>query len=122
MNIPNKHPQEIEVWYILPAVRKELVLVLKEKNLSQKEIAQLLNVTESAISQYTKSKRAKEIVFNDKVKEFIKHSATKIKDSTTAYQQIRKICEFIRISKALCEIHMQMEKKLCNCDICYRKQ
>ncbi|MFH1405899.1 MAG: hypothetical protein ABIG52_01635 [Nanoarchaeota archaeon] len=59
MTTPNKHPQEIEVWYILPAIRKELVLALKEKGHTQKEIASFLNVTEPAISQYTKEKRAK---------------------------------------------------------------
>ena len=29
MNLPLKHPQEIEVWYVLPAIRKELALALK---------------------------------------------------------------------------------------------
>ena len=54
MNIPNKHPQEIEVWYILPAIRKELVVVLKESGLTQRKIAGMLKVTEAAISQYSK--------------------------------------------------------------------
>lgn len=121
MTTPSKHPQEVEVWYILPAIRKELVITLKEKKHSQKEIAKLLNVTEAAISQYTKAKRAKDIKLNDEVKKFIKEAAEKIKDSKTAYQQIQKINDFIKHSKALCEIHMQLEGNLKNCDICYRK-
>lgn len=119
MKTPSKHPQEIEVWYILPAIRKELVIALKEKKSSQKEIAKLLNVTEPAISQYMKDKRAK-VNLNDEVKKFIKKSATKIKDSETAYQQIQKISDFIKKSKALCEIHMQLEGDLKGCDICYQ--
>ena len=121
MTIPNKHPQEIEVWYILPAIRKELVIALKERNLSQKEIAKLLNVTEPAVSQYAQEKRAQTLVFNKGVKEFIKTAALQIKDSRSAYQGIQNINDFIKHSKARCEIHMQLEKGLCNCDICYRK-
>ena len=58
MTAPLKHPQEIEVWYVLPAIRKELVVTLKEKNLTQKKIAEFLNITEAAVSQYIKQKRA----------------------------------------------------------------
>jgi uncharacterized protein len=120
MTTPAKHPQEIEVWYILPAIRKELVLTLKEKNLNQKEIAKLLNVTEAAVSQYAKDKRAKDIKFNEEVKRFIKEATEKIEDSKTAFQQIQKINEFIKTSKALCEIHMQLEGDLKGCEICYK--
>ena len=55
--IPQKHPQEIEVWYILPAIRKELVRVFKEKGKSGKEIAFLLGITPASVSQYGKDKR-----------------------------------------------------------------
>lgn len=120
MTTPAKHPQEIEVWYILPAIRSELVLALKEKGHSQKEIAKLLNVTEPAVSQYAKEKRAQKIKLNDEVKKFIKEAADKIKDSETAYQQIQKINDFIKHSKALCDIHMQLEGDLKGCDICYK--
>ncbi len=121
MTTPSKHPQEIEVWYILPAIRKELVIVLKEKGHSQKEIAKLLNITEPAVSQYAKEKRAKKIILPQEVKEFIKVSADKIKDSKIAYHQIQKINDFIKHSKARCEIHMQLEENLCGCNICYLK-
>ncbi len=120
MNLPCKHPQEIEVWYILPVIRKELVIALKEKGISQKEIALLLNITEPAVSQYAKEKRAQRIVFNKEVKLFIKKAAEKIIDGKTAYQQIQKISDYIRRTKARCEIHMQLDKSLCKCDICYK--
>lgn len=117
--IPLKHPQEIEVWYILPAVRKELVVVLRERGLKQNEIAGLLNITESAVSQYLTEKRAK-IIFDDPVKVFIKKAAAGIKDKETAYHQIQVISQFIRNSKALCQIHRQLEENLCaGCDACF---
>lgn len=120
MTTPAKHPQEIEVWYILPAIRKELVHALKERKISQKEIAKLLNVTEPAISQYMKTKRAKNIELNQEVKTFIQKSALRITDGKSAFQQIQRISNFIKHSKALCEIHMQLENNLSSCDICFR--
>lgn len=120
MTTPNKHPQEIEVWYILPTIRKELVIALKKLGHSQKEIAEFLNVTEPAVSQYTKQKRAQKIILNQEVKTLIRKSANEIKDSKTAFQKIQQINDFIRHSKARCEIHRQLEDNLCHCNICYR--
>ena len=72
-------PQEVEVRYILPAIRRELARVLiKEHSLSQKQAAKILGLTEAAISQYRHSKRAKEVAFSDAVVDEIKKSADKI--------------------------------------------
>ena len=51
-------PQEVEVWYIIPLIRKELALAMKKRKMPQNEIASLLGVTDSAISQYSNNKRA----------------------------------------------------------------
>ena len=52
-------PTEMLYWEVLPALRCEMVKCLKECNLSQKDIAQLLDITPSAVSQYLKGKRGK---------------------------------------------------------------
>lgn len=121
MKVPAQHPQEIEVWYILPAIRKELVVALKETGKSQKDIAKLLNITEAAISQYTKEKRGMEISFPQELKEFIKKAATEITDPTSAFYQIQRISEHIKHSKVLCTLHAQVEGDLKGCDVCYKK-
>jgi len=121
MTTPSKHPQEIEVWYILPAIRKELVAAFKEKGKQQKEIAKLLNVTEPAVSQYVSEKRAKGITFPAEVKKFIKEAAEKIVDSESAFHQIQTINEFIKKTKVLCQLHAQIEGDLKGCDVCYKK-
>jgi len=121
MKVPAQHPQEIEVWYILPAIRKELVVALKEKGKAQKEIARLLNITEAAVSQYVSEKRAKEITFPAEVKDFIRKAALEITDSTSAFHQIQKISEHIKHSKVLCKLHAQIEGDLKGCDVCYKK-
>ncbi len=45
-------PQEIDVWYILPALRRELTRILIDKGIPQRQIASMLGVTEPAITQY----------------------------------------------------------------------
>jgi len=63
-----KTPCELIVWYVLPAIRREFARVLvKEFNLTQREAARKLGVTESAVSQYLKSKRGKEMKFNQEI-------------------------------------------------------
>lgn len=118
--VPAKHPQEIEVWYILPAVRREIVIVLKKDGLSQKKIAEWLNVSAPAISQYIKDKRAKGVTFPSDVQSFIEAAAKRIKDKTTAYQEIQAIVAFIKETKALCRIHEHFDSELEGCDICYK--
>ncbi len=45
-------PQEVEVWYILPSIRRELTRILIAKDIPQKTIAKMLGVTEPAVTQY----------------------------------------------------------------------
>ncbi len=54
-------PQEVVVWYVLPAIRRELTRIMIQKKKPQKQIAKMLGVTEPAITQYKlkKSKRSR---------------------------------------------------------------
>ncbi|MBI2101169.1 hypothetical protein HYT53_01025 [Candidatus Woesearchaeota archaeon] len=117
-------PQEVEVRYILPAIRRELARIfIEEYNLSQKEAAKILGLTEAAISQYRHSKRAKEVVFSDKAIMEIKVSAAKILAEKSNRQRV--IAEMYRISnlttvkQILCDIHRQQSKELGNCNVCF---
>ena len=117
-------PQEIEVRYILPAIRRELASILiKEYKKSQKEAANILGLTESAISQYLHSKRAKEVVFSDNVTDEIRKSADKILTDKNRKQRV--IAEISRISNLttvrhiLCDIHRSQSKDLEKCNVCF---
>ena len=69
-------PQEIEVWYIIPAIRRELAKsMIKDLKITQKQVASIMEITEAAVSQYLHSKRAKEVVFTKAILEEIKKSA-----------------------------------------------
>jgi len=115
-----KHPQEIEVWYVLPAIRREIAKSLvNDCKLSQKEVAKILEVTESAVSQYLKSKRAKEVYFNSEIKKKIKEMSQKlIKDKSLLLKDMQNICRIFRKSNLLCTVHRMHDKVPVNCTAC----
>ncbi len=117
-------PQEIEVRYILPAIRRELARIfIEEHKLNQKEAAKMLGLTEAAISQYQHFKRAKEVVFSNDVIDEISASAKKIIAEKASKQRL--IAEMYRISgltkvrHILCDIHRAQSKELDNCNVCF---
>ena len=57
-------PQEIEVWYVLPLIRRKIALKMVEKGLQQKEVAKIMGITPAAVCQYKTEKRAKEDFFD----------------------------------------------------------
>ena len=120
-------PQEIEVRYILPAIRREFASALmKEHNKSQKEVAGILGLTESAISQYRHSKRAKEVVFSNDVVKEIKASADKILRDKNTKQRIvaetYRISNLTKVKHILCDLHRQQSKELDKCNICFDEE
>ena len=82
-------PQEIEVRYILPAIRRELARIfIHEHKMSQKNAAKILGLTEAAVSQYQHSKRAKEVVFSNEVVSEIKKSAERVLAEKNSKQRL----------------------------------
>ncbi len=99
-------PQEIEVWFVLPAIRRELAKSLVGYGLAQKEVAEKLGVTEAAISQYLNSKRAKEVEFDQELNKRIKESAKRIVDKKyNLIKEVQGICDLFKKRKFMCEIH-----------------
>ncbi|MBN2567166.1 transcriptional regulator [Candidatus Woesearchaeota archaeon] len=113
-------PQEIEVWYVIPTIRRELSKNMKASGLTQRRIARLLGITEAAVSQYLKHKRAKGIEFGDSLKEHIAASAKAILGGADPLSEIQRICGRIRKNKTLCEIHRKYSKVPRNCEVCFQ--
>lgn len=114
-------PQEVEVRYVLPSLRKELAIELKNKGLKQREIASTLNITAAAVSQYVKEKRGT-TEFNNKIKKQIERSSEIIiNDRFATQRELFKLTEMIRESKILCEIHRQHDCIPEKCDFCFTK-
>ncbi|MCK5630488.1 MAG: helix-turn-helix domain-containing protein [Nanoarchaeota archaeon] len=117
-------PQEIEVWYILPAIRRELAMLLTKKHgLSQKDTAKILNVSAPAVSQYMKSKRASEVKFTKNTSKLIEKASEKIfKDNSKLISEIQILIAAIRKDLTLCRIHKNKNKDLpAKCCVCLRE-
>ncbi len=116
-------PQEIEVWYIIPTIRKELAKALLEEGLNQKEIARKLCITEAAVSQYIKNKRGKDVKFTPAVMNQIKISSKKISESkakSVSMKEIQRICKYLKRRDHMCKIHKSLNDGLKGCRACKR--
>ena len=109
-------PQEIEVWYILPALRKEFSKIMLEKGLTQREIAKKLYITEAAVSQYLKGKRGGDLNFLENIKREIIASVDRLLNTGNIVQEFQALCRKIRESEMLCEIHRKYGTPPPECD------
>ncbi|RLI68548.1 hypothetical protein DRO91_08900 [Candidatus Heimdallarchaeota archaeon] len=107
-------PREIEVYYIIPAIRREIAKTLKESGHTQKEIAKLLGVSEACISNYFKSKRASFVRFPEDIQEKIKSACNHI-DKQCLIRIVEDICDEYRNRKLLCQLHKQLDNVCARC-------
>ena len=70
-----KPPCEIVVWYVIPAIRSELAKELLNLGMKQKDVSELMDITQPAVSQYITDKRGSGIKLDDNVKQMIKDFA-----------------------------------------------
>jgi uncharacterized protein len=117
-------PQEIEVWYIIPAVRKELAkLLTKDYGLSYEKAGKILGISKAAISQYISNKRANKIKISDSIKKEVKKSAKILsEDHRAAITEIQRILQIMKIKKCSCDVCKQYNKgvlEYCNCHPTY---
>jgi uncharacterized protein len=114
-------PQEIEVWYIIPAIRREISVTLAGKyKLKQKEIAKILGTSEAAISQYLSKKRANEIKFPKEMnKDFEKACQEIIKDNKKVVREIMGLIDLAKKNKVSCGMCKKYNKgilTMCSCN------
>lgn len=100
-------PQEIEVWYVIPAIRKELARSLVDNHeFSYEKAGALLGISKAAVSQYLSNKRANKIKFPPVVMKEIEKSADRIaKNSKKTLIEIQRLLGVIK-------------QKKCSCDLC----
>jgi len=116
-------PQEIEVWYILPAVRSALCKELAI-SLPQKRIAALLGITEPAVSQYIKGKRGSKIKLSEEVRREIKTTAKKLMESKVhPMEAINYLSKKVLHTNEICKLHIRMEEDVPDgCKVCFESQ
>jgi len=113
-------PQEIEVHYILPALRSALTKELKAQGRSQKEIAQLLNVTEPAVSHYVNEKRATKVAFNDAIKELVARIAGVVETPHDVMAKTQEMLKVVRQEGIVCGVCRPITGAPHDCQICFQ--
>ncbi len=117
----NQMPQEIEVWYIIPALRRELAKRMVELGLAQKQVAERMELTEAAVSQYLSSKRAKEVIFSSAVSGEIKKSAKRIVENReNLVSEMMRLTNLTSVKHIMCGLHKKQDTNLPNsCNVCF---
>lgn len=114
------NPEEVEVHYILPAVRRELAVCMKEQGLEQREIAQRIGVTEPAVSQYLNQKRACFVEFNKTLQTAIHGAAERIQNQKQLLSETRKLLKLALSEQITCDVHKKVASDIpSDCKICF---
>lgn len=114
-------PQEIQVWYIIPVLRKELTrYFINELGVSQKETARKLSLTEAAVSQYISGKRGSNIKLDKALIEEIGKSAEEInRHPENIIEEMMRLLELEKVRKIVCDIHKKTDPRVRKgCSIC----
>lgn len=115
-NILFLQPQEIEVFYIIPAIRRHIAMYMKLQGLKQNKIAELLHIDKAAVSQYIKKKRGSKVEFGEVVLNEIAKSSSKIKDELSLLGETQRLLRLVRNSGELCKIHKQISNIPGDCE------
>ncbi|MBT4446457.1 hypothetical protein HOA92_02995 [archaeon] len=114
-------PQEIEVWYVLPAIRKQIAIALIKKGMTQKQVSNVMGVTEAAISHYKKDKRASSnILETPDIKQQISFAVEKITENNSSLTaEILRLNKLVKDSGLLCQLYanntnLSKEERPCN--------
>ncbi|MHA1237858.1 MAG: transcriptional regulator [Candidatus Odinarchaeia archaeon] len=94
-----KTPCQTALWYVLPAIRRELARILiEEHKMSQRKAADILGLSEAAVSQYVHKKRGRTpITFDKKAIDVMKRIATDMAKSKSNAPLNKKICTLCRM-------------------------
>ena len=117
-----KPPCEIVVWYLIPGIRSVLAKKLFNLGMKQKDISNILDITQPAVSQYLSDKRGNEIGFSEEVSDMIDNLAFDLKDGTIKKTDlIPRVCEICKRTKAedlLCILHKEKVMVPEGCQAC----
>lgn len=117
-------PCEIVVEHILPVIRSALAKELIQKHgFTQQDVAEMLNLTQPAVSQYLKEVRGKSTIVDTDygLKKIISDFAEEISEGKVSeFGRTKKFCEicsYCRKTALICKFHPPKEKSI-SCDLC----
>ena len=112
-------PQKVELYYVIPAIRKEFAKIMLKRGMSQKQVAGKLKITEAAVSQYLKSKRATEKVDFSAMEKEVKRSVERILEGGSVIGETQRICALARDKGIVCRISKRMGYAPKKCRECF---
>jgi predicted transcriptional regulator len=109
-------PQEIEVWYIIPKIRRELSRMLTRRyKFTYEKTGEMLGITKSAVSQYLKNKRANKIRFSKELQSQIALSAKRIYENNSyALIEIQNLLRKMKETRCACDVCRKYNKNVLN--------
>jgi len=117
-------PSELEAITVIPALRAMLARELITKSrMKQSEVASLLGITQSAVSNYMTGIRARNNPYADSPA--IRHRISLLvkaldssRDARTVVEGLASITEYIRRNRLMCEVHRVLDPGL-DIDTCH---
>ncbi|NJE42316.1 transcriptional regulator [Thermococcus sp. GR6] len=117
---------EVASRYVYPSLRRRLVEILREKGLKQTQIAELLHITQSAVSRYLRMDRGGliDVVQFQDIDEDLKNLAEEIiRKRPTEYEIHSRLVQISleMLSKGyVCSFHSQIDSELSSaqCRVC----
>jgi len=112
-------PQEVEVWYIIPKIRKDMSVIFVNKfDYSYEKAGEILGISKAAVCQYIKNKRANKIKLSSEIKKEIEKSVKIIHENkSNGLLEIERILALMRKTQSSCDVCKQYNKdvlKYCN--------
>lgn len=119
-------PCEIVVWYVIPTIRSELAKELLNLGMKQKQISEILDITQPAVSQYISDKRGHGIKFEPEVQNMIKDFALDLVEGKASQLDIIpkmcEICKKVKAEEVVCQMHKEKDNIPLNCTACMGSQ
>ncbi|MAF51289.1 MAG: hypothetical protein CMH64_04330 [Nanoarchaeota archaeon] len=103
-------PQEIEVFYIIPALKRQIAMNMKLNGFKQNKIAGLLSIENATVSQYLHKKRGNKIEFTEGILKEIAKSSKEIKDNISLLREMQRLLRVIKDTREICRIHKELSK------------
>ena len=117
-----KPPCEIVVWYVIPAIRSELAKELLNLGMKQKDVSELMDITQPAVSQYITDKRGSGVKLDDNVRSMVKDFAFELStgESTKAdlIPRTCSICKQVKTEDVLNQLGINKSDLGEDCQSC----
>lgn len=117
-----KPPCEIVVWYVIPAIRSELAKELLNLGMKQKDVSELMDITQPAVSQYITDKRGSGIKLDENVRKMIRDFARELSEGTATKAELIgrtcAICKHVKTVDVLNQLNIDKSELGDDCQSC----